>query len=228
MTSNRAYYFSYYFAYYFAYFAYYFELHILHILHINIFCILYIYMSRKQPWSIVSPSLLPLLLVSPFEGPAVYVPPPTSIATVMGFITGSSWEIGWFFPHFKRYRSCLSQWNKWKASKYGGYWNDIQYLWLFTAHVHDGGLTLINPCCDRKVSKYAKYAKYAVYVWMTWSSWTTVLLQHRDIGTIDSLNRGRSAQCLFLNVFWAGGAACRTKCYPSWDQKRPRISQAGV
>ena len=71
-------------------------LHILHILHIYIFCILYRYISRKQPWHIVSPSVLPLLLVFQCDGPAVYVPPSTSIATIMGFITGSSWKIGWF------------------------------------------------------------------------------------------------------------------------------------
>ncbi len=99
MTYFFAYYFAYYFAYFFAYFCILSGLHILHILHVYIFCILYIYIyiiSRKQPWLIVSPSLLPLLLVFSCEGPAVYVPSPTSIVTVMGFTAGSSWKIGWF------------------------------------------------------------------------------------------------------------------------------------
>ena len=61
----------------------------MHIVHINnifcilqssIFCIFYIFCVK-----ILTPafhSLLTLLLGSPSQGPAIYVPPPTSITTV--------------------------------------------------------------------------------------------------------------------------------------------------
>ena len=137
----------------------------------------------------VSPSLLPLLLLPLCEGPAVDIPPPTTIAAVMGFIAGSSWKVGWFSSHVKGYRPGLSQWNKWKVSQYGGNWNDIQLLCLFTALVNDCGLTLIQSCCDRKKSKYAIYAKYANYV-----KYDLIFLahcaplgqKHSLVGTLDS------------------------------------------
>ena len=171
-------------------------MHILHILHIflHIFCILYMH---KKPGIRVYPCLFPLLLVPPCEGPAVDVPPPTTIAAVMGFIAGSSWKVGWFSSHVKGYRPNLSQRNKWKASQYGGKWNDIQHLCLFTALVNDCGLTLIHPCCNRKKSKNAKNAKYALYVQydlLFLAHCTPLAQKHRH-------SRAPPSQRLFLNVF---------------------------
>ena len=166
----------------------------------------------------VSPNLLPLLLVPPCEGPAVNVPPPTTIAAVMGFIAGSSWKVGWFSSHVKGYCPGLSQWNKWKASQYGGNWNDIQHLWLFTALVNDCGLTLIHPCCYRTKSKYAKYAKYDL---LFWTHCTPLAQKYRH-------SRAPPSQRLFSNVFWTGGAAYRTRCYPSWAERCPRKCLVGV
>jgi hypothetical protein len=47
-------------------------------------------------------------------------------------------------------RSGLPHGNKWKPSQYGGNWNDIQDLRLFTALVDDGRLTLLHPFCKEK------------------------------------------------------------------------------
>ncbi len=83
---------TYYFAYYFAYFAYYLSC-IFYIFYILAYFVYHTYICQQSSLD-VSPSLLPLLLVSSCEGLAVYVPPPTTIATGMGSITGSSWKIG--------------------------------------------------------------------------------------------------------------------------------------
>ncbi len=39
--------------------------------------------------------LFPLLLGPPFKGPAVHLPPPTSVTTVLVFVTRSSRKVGW-------------------------------------------------------------------------------------------------------------------------------------
>ncbi len=42
----------------------------------------------------VSLSILPLPFVPQGEGPAVDVPPPTTVAAVMGFVTDHPWKVG--------------------------------------------------------------------------------------------------------------------------------------
>ena len=81
----------------------YHDIHIMHIMHISnilcilywsIFCIFYIFSVK-----ILAPafhSLLTLLLGSPSQGPAIYVPPPTSITTVRWSVAWCSRKVCWF------------------------------------------------------------------------------------------------------------------------------------
>ena len=80
-------------------------LHIIHISNIfcilqsSIFCIFYIFSVK-----ILAPefhSLLTLLLGSPSQGPAIYVPPPTSITTVRWSVAWCSGKVCWFSSHGK-------------------------------------------------------------------------------------------------------------------------------
>jgi len=95
----------------------YHNIHIMHIVHINnifcilqssIFCIFYIFCVK-----ILTPafhSLLTLLLGSPSQGPAIYVPPPTSITTVCWSVARCSGKVCWFSSHGKGYcPSCTHQ-----------------------------------------------------------------------------------------------------------------------
>jgi hypothetical protein len=56
--------------------------------------------------------LIPLLLVSPAEGPAVHVPPPANFVAVLGFVARSAWKVGCFPSHLVRNRPCIADWNK--------------------------------------------------------------------------------------------------------------------
>ena len=88
----------------------YHNIHIMHIMHISnifcmlqssIFCIFYIFSVK-----ILTPafhSLLTLLLGSPSQGPAIYVPPPTSITTVCWSVAWCSGKVCWFSSHGKGY-----------------------------------------------------------------------------------------------------------------------------
>ena len=111
-----------------------------------IFCILYpaycayCAYSGWKSLSLGFHCLLPLLLGPPSQGPAVHVPPPTTITTVCWFIAESSGKVGRFSTHGEGYCPCSTHWNKRKASQYGGHWNHIQNLRLFTAFVDYCGL----------------------------------------------------------------------------------------
>ena len=133
-------------------------LHILmHILHISVdaycaystYCTLHIvhivHILDEKSLSQGFHCLLPLLLGPPSQGPAVHVPPPTTITTVCWFIAESSGKVGRFSTHGEGYCPCSTHWNKRKASQYGGHWNHIQNLCLFTAFVDDCRLTLSEP-----------------------------------------------------------------------------------
>ena len=138
-------------------------LHILHILtyvaYIFIFicilfCIFCIYMINMHMQidldnlKCLSPGLhclLQLLLGPPSQGPAVHVPPSTTITTVRRFITESTRKVSRFSSHGEGYCPGRAHWNQRKASQYGGHWNHIQDLCLFTALVDDCRLTLIHP-----------------------------------------------------------------------------------
>ncbi len=123
------------------------NMHIVHIKHIVIciLCILCIFWIKKV---IIRGfhRLLPLLLGPPSQGPAVYVPPPTTITTVCWFIAESSGKVSRFkfSSHGEGYCPGRTRRNKRKASQYGGCWNHIQNLCLFTAFVDDCRLTLIQ------------------------------------------------------------------------------------
>ncbi len=135
-------------------------LHILHII-IDAYCAHYAYCTLKwvtaycaycaySGWkshSLGFHCLLPLLLGPPSQGPAVHVPPPTTITTVCWFIAESSGKVSRFSTHGEGYCPCSTHRNKRKAPQYGGHWNHIQSLsvCLFTAFVDDYRLTLIQP-----------------------------------------------------------------------------------
>ena len=118
----------------------YWTMHIVHILHI---------MDEKslsqgnQGFHCLLP--LALLLGPPSQGPAVHVPPLTTITTVCWFIAESSGKVSCFSTHGKWYCPCSTHWNKRKSSQYGGHWNHIQNLCLFPAFVDDCRLTLSKP-----------------------------------------------------------------------------------
>ena len=155
--------FAYYVAYFVAYLIYWQECilciicHILHITFILIyivFCIFCIFMINmhmpmdRDNLKCLSPGqhcLLQLLLGPPSQGPAVHVPPSTTITTVRRFITESTRKVSRFSSHGEGYCSGRAHWNQRKASQYGGHWNHIQDLCLFTALVDDCRLTLIHP-----------------------------------------------------------------------------------
>ncbi len=67
--------------------------------------------------------LIPLLLCSPAEGPAVHVPPPAIVFAVLCFIASSAWNVSSFSPHLVCYRPspCIADWNNLKRqpSQYG-------------------------------------------------------------------------------------------------------------
>ena len=88
---------------------------------------------------------LALLLGPPSQGPAVHVPPLTTITTVCWFIAERSIKVSCFSTHGKWYCPCSTHWNKRKSSQYGGHWNHIQNLCLFPAFVDDCRLTLSKP-----------------------------------------------------------------------------------
>jgi hypothetical protein len=117
-------------------------LHIWHILHI-------VQIHKDKCLASGLHCLLLLLLGSPSQGPAVHVPPPTTITTVRWFIAGSSGKVSRFSSHGKGYCPVYANWNKRKAPQYGGHWNHIQHLCLFTTLVDDCRLTLIHPGCGR-------------------------------------------------------------------------------
>ena len=127
-------------------------LHILFIYICILFCIFCIYMINMQidldNLKCLSPGLhclLQLLLRPPSQGPAVHVPPSTTITTVFRFVTESTIKVSRFSLHGEGYCPGRAHWNQRKASQYGGYWNHIQDLCLFTALVDDCRLTLIHP-----------------------------------------------------------------------------------
>ncbi len=64
-------------------------------MHIILHIILHIlHFVRKSQWSLSSDSLfLPLLFGSPSQGPAVDVPPPTTVTAVLCYITDSPGNI---------------------------------------------------------------------------------------------------------------------------------------
>ena len=99
----------------------------------------------KKSFLLVFLRLLQLLLGSPSQGPAVDVPPPTTVAAILGFIAGSAGKVCLLFSHVEGNRSGRPHWNKWKSFQYGGHCNDIQDLCLLTALVDYGRLTLIHP-----------------------------------------------------------------------------------
>ncbi len=81
--------------------------------------------TRLQiPWRI----LIPSLLCSPTEGPAVHVPPPATVFAVLCFVAISAWKVGCFSSHPILYRPRIADWNKRQPSQYGGHWNHIQDL----------------------------------------------------------------------------------------------------
>ena len=118
----------------------YWTMHIVHILHI---------LDEKslsqgnQGFHCLLP--LALLLGPPSQGPAVHVPPLTTITTVCWFIAERSIKVSCFSTHGKWYCPCSTHWNKRKSSQYGGHWNHIQNLCLFPAFVDDCRLTLSKP-----------------------------------------------------------------------------------
>ena len=127
--------------------------------------------------------LLQLLLGPPSQGPAVYEPPPTTITTVLWFVAESSGKVSWFPTHGKRYCSSRSNWNKRKASQYGGHWNHIQDLFCLTALVDYCRLTLIQPGWGRHIINQNMYNMQNMQN-MTWLPVAIVLFQHRNIGAI--------------------------------------------
>ncbi len=83
------------------------NMHILHIVHIH----------NEKCLDPVFHCLMPLLLGPPSEGPAVYVPPPTTITTACWSITASSGKVSRFSLHGEGYCPCRPNWNKLKASQ---------------------------------------------------------------------------------------------------------------
>ena len=104
-------YYAYYYIYLLTYFAYWIDnilcifcifvnifisnLHIMHIMQIVLFWSYFTYFAyfEYKSHSSVFRCLFPLLLGPPSKGPAVHVPPPTSIATVLTFVTRSSRKV---------------------------------------------------------------------------------------------------------------------------------------
>ena len=127
-------------------------LHIINILHVmqHIFC------GSFRPF--LRLFKLPLLLGSPSHGPAVQaavdVPPPTTITTNLGFITGSSRKVCWLFSHIQGYCSYRPHWNECKVA---------QDLSLFTSLVD---WHLSHQVEESKTNVvYAKFAKQIYKIW---------------------------------------------------------------
>ena len=129
-------------------------LHIIYILIYILFCISCIFKinmpmpKHRDNLKCLSPGqhcLLQLLLSPPSQGPAVHVPPSTTITTVFWFVTESTIKVSRFSSHGEGYCPGRAHWNQRKAPQYGGHWNHIQDLSLFTALVDDCRLTLIHP-----------------------------------------------------------------------------------
>ena len=121
-------------------------LHIIFIFICILLCIFCIYMINMHMQidldnlKCLSPGLhclFQLLLGPPSQGPAVHVPPSTTITTVRRFITESTRKVSRFSSHGEGYCPGRAHWNQRKASQYGGHWNHIQDLCLFTALVDD-------------------------------------------------------------------------------------------
>ncbi len=72
--------------------------------------------------------LIPSLLCTPAEGPALHVPPPATVFAVLSFVARSAWKVGRFPSQLIRYRPCIANRNKRQPSQYGGHWNHIQDL----------------------------------------------------------------------------------------------------
>jgi hypothetical protein len=197
-------------------------LHILHIAHVYIFCILYIYILRKQPWLIVSPSLLPLLLVS--AGPSCWRTTTYIHRHCYGIYHRQLLENRLILSAFQRVSSrrarslpveqvvgvlevCrILEWHTILVIVHGArtrWWTDTHQPMLWQK--------------GSKIRKICKICGICINDLIFLDHCTLPTQRHRH-------NRGPSPQCLFLNVFWTGGAACRTKCYLSWAQKRPRIN----
>ena len=101
-------------------------LHIIFIYICILFCIFCIYMINMQidldNLKCLSPGLhclLQLLLRSPSQGPAVHVPPSTTITTVFRFVTESTIKVSRFSSHGEGYCPGRAHWNQRKASQYG-------------------------------------------------------------------------------------------------------------
>lgn len=152
------------------------NLHIVHIMHI----------LDEKSLSQGFHCLLLLLLGPPSQGPAVHVPPPTTITTVCWFIAESSGKVSRFSTHGEGYCPCSTHWNKRKASQYGGDWNHIQNLCLFTAFVDNCRLTLSEPGCGGPINKNMQNMQNMLN--MTWFSMALVLFQHWNIGTVEVLH----------------------------------------
>ncbi len=82
--------------------------------------------------------------------------------TDLDFIARSSCQVCWFSSHVQGCRPFLAHWNKRKTSQYGGDWNDIQAVCLFTELIDDCWLrlTVIRRGWGKKPIKDMEYAQY--------------------------------------------------------------------
>ena len=130
--------------------------HILHIHNITysadyilyIFCIFCIWIMKKS-LPLVFHFLLGqcLLLGPPWQGPAVHIPPPTSVTAALCLITTCARKVSRFPSHLEGDRSSIAHRDQRKPPQYGGNWNNIQDLSWFAALVDDGWLAGIHPSC---------------------------------------------------------------------------------
>jgi hypothetical protein len=61
-------------------------------------------------------------------GPAVHIPPPTSVTAALCLITTCAWKVSRFPSHLEGGRSSVAHRDERKPSQYGGNWNNIQDL----------------------------------------------------------------------------------------------------
>jgi hypothetical protein len=86
-----------------------------------------------------------LLLGPPWQGPAVHIPPPTSVTAALCLITTCAGKVSRFPSHLEGDRSSVAHRDQRKPAQYGGNWNNIQDLSCFAALVDDGWLAGIHP-----------------------------------------------------------------------------------
>ncbi len=167
----------------------------------------------------LSPGLHCLLLLPgpSSQGLAVHVPPLTTTTTVRWFIAESSGKVSRFSSHGKGYCPGCARWNKRKKSQYGGRWNHIHDLCLFTVPVDDCRLTLIHPGCGWCKTRICRIFKICTI----WPAFRGPLYYSRQ-ETLTVLH-GSACQCLSLDKFWTAAEVCRTRYYPSWAEKRHQL-----